>query len=293
MTEREAARRTEPRAADSAAGTLTLTIALACVACIAVALFADPGGPTHWRMAIPALFVAAAVSGVAGFAFSALALALAGWCFPDPVAMVGTFLVCSIAIQVYSVARLYADIDAKALAPFVLGGLAGTPLGTWMLLHLQVARLGALLGAMLLAWCVFMLLRRPGWTLRGTVAGDLLAGALGGITGGVAAFPGAVLVPLLGLRGWSKARQRATFQPFILLMQLASLASLEAQGGFQTLEHGTLPPLPVLAAAVASLAGAHIGLRQFGRLDDRQFTRWVLALLAASGVAMIVRGWPG
>jgi len=25
---------------------------------------------------------------------------------------------------------------------------------------------------MLLAWCVFMVLRRPGWTLRGTVAGE-------------------------------------------------------------------------------------------------------------------------
>jgi uncharacterized membrane protein YfcA len=288
--ETEAARQTDRFGADRTMATLALT--LVCAACIVVAFVADPGGPTNWRVAIPALFVGAAVSGVAGFAFSAVALALAGWCFPDPVAMVGTFLVCSIAIQVYSVAWLCQDIDSKALAPFVLGGLVGTPLGTLLLLHLDAARLAPGLGGLLLVCCVFMLLRRPGWTLRGTVAGDVLAGALGGVTAGVAAFPGAVLVPLLGLRGWCKARQRATFQPYILVMQLVSLASLGALGGFQAVEHGALPPLPLLAAAAASLAGAHIGLRQFGRLDDRQFARWVQALLAAAGVAMIVRGWP-
>ncbi len=128
-------------------------IAVRRAARVALALVADPGGPTHWQVEFPALFVAAAVSGVAGLAFSALALALAGWCVPDPVAMVRPVPVCSIAIQVYSVARLCADINARALTPFVLGGLAGTPLGTWMLPHLQAARLGALLSAMLLAWC--------------------------------------------------------------------------------------------------------------------------------------------
>ncbi len=116
-------------------------IAVRRAACVALALVADPGGPTHWQVAIPALFVAAAVCGVAGFAFSALAFALAGWCVPDPVAMVGTFIVCSIAIQVYSVARLCADINARALTPFVLGELDGTPPGTWMLLHFQAVRL--------------------------------------------------------------------------------------------------------------------------------------------------------
>jgi hypothetical protein len=34
---------------------------------------------------------------VAGFAFGTLALAVSGWCFRDPVAMIGTFLVCSLA----------------------------------------------------------------------------------------------------------------------------------------------------------------------------------------------------
>ena len=166
-------------------------------------------------MAIPTLFVAAAVSGVAGCAFGALALASAGWCYPDPVAMVGIRLVCSIAIQMCSVARLCAHIDANAFAPCVLGRLADTPLGTWMLLHLQAARLGALLGAMLLAWCVFMPLRRPGWTLRCRVAGDLLAGARDGVTSCVAAFPGAVraLGELVDPSRCPSARAWATWRP--------------------------------------------------------------------------------
>ena len=288
MTGREATTRVGRRTLHGT--TSAAAIALACAACNAVGFAAGSSGAVDWGFAVPALLAAAALSSVVGFAFSALALALSGWCFRDPVAMVGTFLVCSIAIQTLSVIRLRAEVDPKTLAPFVLGGLAGTPLGTWMLLHLDAPRLSALLGVLLLGWCLFMLLRRPDWTLRGTVAGDVVAGALGGVTGGVAAFPGAVPVLLLGLRGWSKERQRATYQPFILVMQLASLASLDAQGGFARLDAGALPLPQVAAATVAALIGAHLGLRRFARLGDRQFARWVLALLAASAAAMIVRG---
>jgi len=293
MNARWAALRDGRSRPELAATTRTLAVALAGAACVAVALAADPGGSANWRFAIPALFAAAAVSSVGGFAFSALALALSGWCFRDPVAMVATFLVCSLAIQVYTVIRLRAEIDPGSVAPFLLGGLAGTPVGTWMLLHLDATRLTLFLGALLLGWCAFVLARRPGWTLRGSFAGDVAAGALGGVTGGVAAFPGAVPVLLIGLRGWSKARQRATFQPYILVMQVLSLASLAAQGGFDGFDGADLPLLPVAAAVVAALLGARIGMRLFARLDERQFARWVLMLLAASGLAMIVRGWPG
>ena len=293
MNARWAALRDGRSRPELAATTRTLAVALAGAACVAVALAADPGGSANWRFAIPALFAAAAVSSVAGFAFSALALALSGWCFRDPVAMVGTFLVCSLAIQVYTVIRLRAEIDPGSVAPFLLGGLAGTPVGTWMLLHLDATRLTVFLGALLLGWCAFVLARRPGWTLRGSFAGDVAAGALGGVTGGVAAFPGAVPVLLIGLRGWSKARQRATFQPYILVMQVLSLASLAVQGGFDDFDGADLPLLPLAAAVVAALLGARIGMRLFARLDERQFARWVLMLLAASGLAMIVRGWPG
>jgi uncharacterized membrane protein YfcA len=248
-----------------------------------------------WGWAIPALFVSAALASVAGFAFSGIALAIAGWFFDDPVPMVATFLACSIATQAWSVWALRAHVESRVLWPFVAGGLVGTPIGTTVLLNLDAKPLTAMLGAMLIAWCVVTMLRRPGRTVRGSTRADVVAGLLGGVTGGLAAFPGAVTVPWIGLRGWPKERQRGTVQPYILAMQLASLGCIVAMG---TAQHGgpalsAVPLTPVLAAVAAALAGARVGLEVFARIDDRQFARWVFGCLGASGVVLLYRGLGG
>jgi uncharacterized membrane protein YfcA len=101
-----------------------------------------------------------------------------------------------------------------------------------------------------------------------------------------------VPVAWIGLRGWTKERQRGTFQPYILLMQLASLASLATQGGVDT-RLGAVPMVPLAAASLAAVLGARIGLRLFARMGERQFARWVLACLAVSGVALLGKGLAG
>jgi uncharacterized membrane protein YfcA len=248
-----------------------------------------------WGWAIPALFVSAAVASVAGFAFSAIALATAGWFFDDPVPMVATFLACSIAMQAWSVWALRAHVELRVLGPFVAGGLVGTPVGTTLLLNLDPRPLTAMLGAMLIGWCVVATLRRPGRTVAGSPRTDAVAGLLGGVTGGLAAFPGAITVPWIGLRGWPKERQRGAVQPYILAMQLASLGCLATMGAAQPDGPGlsAVPLAPVLAAAAAALAGARIGLGVFARISDGQFARWVLVCLAASGVVLLCRGLGG
>ena len=55
---------------------------------------------------------------------------------------------------------------------------------------------------------------------------DALAGALGGITGPLAAFPGAGVTIWCGMRGWDKVEQRAVYQPYILIMQLIGVSTL-------------------------------------------------------------------
>ncbi|MDB5374602.1 MAG: sulfite exporter TauE/SafE [Belnapia sp.] len=65
---------------------------------------------------------------------------------------------------------------------------------------------------------------------RLALPGALLAGAVGGITGGPAAFPAALVVIWCGLLGWPKIRQRAVFQPYILVMQVATLGLIRLLG---------------------------------------------------------------
>lgn len=291
-----------PRAAPPPTGThrtlpsaVALAVAVTVVFAIAAALAphgaAGPAG-ADWSWAIPALFGSAVVASVAGFAFSAIALATAGWFFRDPVLMIATFLACSIAMQACAVWELRAHVEPRTLAPFVAGGLVGTPAGTALLLHVDARPFAALLGALLVGWCVFMLVRRPGARATASRRADLVAGLLGGVTGGLAAFPGAVPVAWIGLRGWPKERQRGLFQPYILLMQMASLASLAAMGHVDA-RLAAVPLGPPLLAAAAAVLGARIGLRLFARLGDRGFARWVLACLAASGLALIWKGLGG
>ena len=116
---------------------------------------------------------------------------------------------------------------------------------------------------------------------------DAGAGAIGGITGGLMGFPGAaVTIWAVSQQGWSKDRQRALFQPFILAMQVATLASLHAMAphgsALSRFEPRTLAYVPL------GLAGTQLGLRLYGRLSERQFRIVVNALLIVSGLALVL-----
>ena len=52
-------------------------------------------------------------------------------------------------------------------------------------------------------------------------------GFLGGLTGGLAGFPGASVTIWCALKGWDKAHQRGVYQPFILCMQPISLLAIQ------------------------------------------------------------------
>ena len=85
-----------------------------------------------------------------------------------------------------------------------------------------------------------------------------------------------------GLRGWPKDQQRTVFQPVGVAVFAMSALWLGANGavGIDTLRLFAIG-LPIL------LAGTWLGLRLYGRVDDAGFRRIVLALLFASGVALI------
>src|SRR4051812_34289955 len=84
-----------------------------------------------------AVFVASTVSSIAGFAFSALCGALLFHLMDSPVYAVQVMIVCSIAIQLLSVAALWRSIDWPSLPIFLTGGVLGVPAGVYLLLHLQ------------------------------------------------------------------------------------------------------------------------------------------------------------
>jgi uncharacterized membrane protein YfcA len=112
------------------------------------------------------------------------------------------------------------------------------------------------------------------------------AGFLGGLTGGLAGFPGAFVTIWCGLKGWSKVRRRGVYQPFILAMQPVTLLTIYLM--LLSSVASTQSDLGALAFVPAALLGAWLGLRVFKRLSDRQFDLAVNALLMLSGIGLIL-----
>jgi uncharacterized protein len=113
-----------------------------------------------------------------------------------------------------------------------------------------------------------------------------LAGAMGGLTGGMAALPGPFVTIWCSLQGWDKTRQRGVTQAFILIMQIVALGTLYAMGSggrsYAAIHTSAWAYLP------AALLGTVIGLSVFRRLSDRQFAVAVNVLMIASGLGFLV-----
>lgn len=244
------------------------------------------GSPDHVVMIVGAVFVAALVSSVAGFAFSAICGALLAPVVDDPVQAVQIMLVCSAAGQAYMVWTFRNDIRWRALLPFVAGAAPGLPLGLYLLFNADHRLYLKLLGALLICYALVMLLRRPTTLRLQHPMLDGVIGFLGGITGGIAAFPGAPVTVWCGFKGWSKEHQRGLFQPFILILQVASLGLL-VLGAVPAARPVTLD-LAGVVALPAMMLGTMLGLAMFRRLNDLQFSKILNVFLIASGLALLL-----
>jgi uncharacterized membrane protein YfcA len=236
-----------------------------------------------WVMA--AIFVAALTSSIAGFAFSAICGAMLFHLLDDPLRVVEIMMICSIGGQALMVWSLRQHIRWRDLLAFLAGAGAGLPLGVYILLHSRPTLYVHAIGALLVLYAGFMLFRPPIVVRRQHVLWDGLAGFLGGVTGGAAAFPGAFVTIWCSFKGWSKERQRGVYQPFILIVQLAGLALLAAASlgaGGRRFDVSGIEYLP------AMLIGASFGMACFKWLNDRQFALSVNLLLIASGLSFLI-----
>ncbi len=238
-------------------------------------------------MPILAVFMAAAVSSIAGFAFSPIAAVMLVHLVDDPVRMVSMMLIASITIQTYSVRHLWRDLDWRGGLPFLLGGLATLPFGLLLLMQISGRGHALLLGTVLVVYGGWMLWRPPA-APRGAVPGwvEVLVGAASGVCGGLAGFPGGPVVVWCGLRGVGRVAARGLTQPFILLMQIAALLLLQVLDPGPEARPGTDPALLLVMAP--ALFGTLCGLALYERLSDRQFARMVNAMLLLAGAAMLM-----
>jgi uncharacterized membrane protein YfcA len=240
------------------------------------------------------LFLAGLMSGLTGFAFSAIgALTLF---LLTPIVAVPLLQALSACNQMLSVGKLRKDMPKtmhewfpRGPGPAILGGLAGTWLiGTWLLYHLPGKQIMIILGGLIVVYAVYSLFKPSGAKLQqfdGAGSG-LVVGALGGAIGGFTAFPGLTPVVWTGLRNLPKAQSRAIVQPFILVLQIASLV----QNGIQHPKNFGAPFWIMLAMTIpAVLPGTLTGVWLYNRISEVNFKRACFILLGISGIGLLVK----
>ena len=229
------------------------------------------------------------MSSIASFALAAVSGVYLFRTGDSPVHIVQIIVICSIAIQAVSLAALVGSLRVAPIFRLTLGGLLGLPIGLWLLYHVPAGLYTHTMGIALIAYALYRLASRsaPKVRIEGSMARalDVTAGVLGGITGGFAGFPGALVTIWCGLRSWDKIQQRATFSAFILAMQLCTLSVMAVIAHTTRTQTASFDPI-ALGYVPGALAGTLVGLRLFYRLTTLQFERAVLALLIASGLGM-------
>lgn len=231
--------------------------------------------------------VAGFVQGLSGFAFSLVAMSFWAWTVEPrlaaPLAVFG-----ALSGQVIAAVSVRRGFDLKRLLPFLIGGLAGIPIGVALLPHLDVHLFKGVLGALLVVWCPVMLFaaRLPRSPAGGGLA-DGAAGLLGGICGGIGGFTGAVPTLWCTLQGMEKDAQRSIVQNFNLAALAVTMATYVATG---TVTRDMLPWFAIVAPAM--LIPTLLGTRVYIGIADATFRRIVLVLLTASGVALLASALP-
>ena len=223
------------------------------------------------------------VTGLAGFGTGLTALAF--WLHAvNPVVAAALVVTCSVVGQTQSLFTVRREISWRRAWPFLAGGILGVPLGAAALQAVAPQALKAALGVLIVGYTAAMLaLRRLPVTAWGGKTADGVVGFGGGALGGLAGLSGPLPTIWCGLRGWTADAQRAVYQPFNLIILAIVLCTYIAQGTM-TPEIWRL----ALICAPATILGASLGIRTYGKVNDRQFRKLVLWLLFASGVVLTV-----
>src|SRR5579872_2708457 len=227
-------------------------------------------GNGTFAVTLLSIFFGSIAAGLAGFAFSAISGAmLFHWL--DPIQAVPLLLACSITTQLLSITKLWHAMKWRQCVPYLMGGFMGIPVGANLLESINPHAFACTFGVFLTCYSIYMLLRPNLIVSSGGRFAEIAAGFIGGITGGATAFPGAIPTIWCNLRGFSKSEQRGIIQPFILLMQIATLFYFSKLGIFVSTTWATF-----FWCVPAVLGGTYLGLHLFNRIDDGKFRRIVL-----------------
>jgi uncharacterized membrane protein YfcA len=228
-----------------------------------------------------AAFAGGFASGLAGFAMGFVVSGI--WLhILTPIQTTTLIVGYGLLTQGYGVWKLRHALAWRSLAPFIIGGIVGVPIGTMLLTYIDPALLRSGVGLLLVIYGGYGLAQPRLAPVPSSVAADAGIGFMNGMLAGLTGLPGFIITVWCQLRGWTKDMQRAVFQPVMLAAIVVNVISLGIVGAItaDTLRLYLIGLLPMTA-------GLWVGFKLYGRLDDAAFRKVILVLLLISGLGLI------
>ena len=223
------------------------------------------------------------VQGASGFAFSLAAMALWAWTLPPPIAaplaVFGALLG-----QAASLTSARDGFDFKRIAPLVIGGALGAPIGVFLLHNADSLRFKLAIGTLLTLYGLYGLLaRHPPRVKAGGGGLDAFVGVVGGVIGGLCGLAAAPPAIWTRLRGWKREPRRATIKAYAIVVAVLTLAAYARTGA---VDPADLRLFAVVAPV--ALVASFLGARLVGKGGAQALGRITLLLTLVSGAALLV-----
>lgn len=234
-------------------------------------------------VAIAAVYFAGVTQGLTGFGFSLVSVPiLVAILTPRTVIPVVLLLSVLLNLQLYIHVRKAADL--RRIAPLVVTGIASMPVGTWLLVRLDVAVIKLVVGVVILIFSLAFLtgFRRESENER---LGLSLVGLASGTLNGMISMSGPPVILFLTNQGVAKQAFRASLITYFLFLNLATVPVFLAGGllSGQVLKYA-------LASVPALILGAYTGNRLVHRIPEHHFRTVVLLVVIIAGVMSALSG---
>ena len=229
-----------------------------------------------------ATFLGGFVSGFSGFAMGIIVSGI--WLhIITPIQTAALIAGYGLLTQGYGIAKLRHELSWQSIWPLTLGTAVGIPIGVILLTHTNPSHVRSGVGVLLVLYATYGLVRPPIKPLKIGVPADIAIGISNGLVGGLTGLGGIVSTISCQLRGWSKDKQRAVFQPVLFAaFMVISISQLIA---------GSYTPETVKLYGIGfpfMVAGIWIGFRLYGTINDETFRKAVLMLVLLAGASLVV-----
>jgi uncharacterized membrane protein YfcA len=228
-----------------------------------------------------ATFFGGFVSGFSGFAMGLVVSGIWLHIIP-PVQTAALIAGYGLLTQGYGIAKLRHELSWPNIWPLTLGTAIGIPIGVMLLTHINPSFLRFGVGALLVLYAIYNLVRPPIKPLKIGVPADIAIGISNGLLGGLTGLGGVISTISCQLRGWSKDKQRAVFQP-VLFAAFVIISISQLVAGSYTVDTVKLYGigLPFM------IAGIWIGFKLYGAINDETFRKTVLMLVLLAGLSLV------